>query len=105
MYPGVEAHANLIAGMLDGTIKRSPAYAEALRASIEGIGLAERVALCGELPTSQLSAAYACADVFVLPSFHEGYGMAYAEAMAHGLPVIGTRGGAIIDTVPSEAGF
>lgn len=28
VYPGVEAHANLIAGMLDGTIKRRPAYAE-----------------------------------------------------------------------------
>lgn len=105
----IEALAGLrdLSWQLDciGSLERSPAYAEALRASIEGVGLAERVALCGELPPSQLSAAYACADVFVLPSFHEGYGMAYAEALAHGLPVIGTSGGAIPQTVPASAGL
>jgi glycosyltransferase involved in cell wall biosynthesis len=42
--------------------------------------------------------------LFVLPSRFEGYGMAYAEAIAHGLPVIGTTAGAIPDTVPDSAG-
>jgi Glycosyl transferases group 1/Glycosyltransferase Family 4 len=44
-------------------------------------------------------------DIFVLPSFHEGYGMAYAEAMAHGLPIIVTTAGAKPDTVPRSAGL
>jgi glycosyltransferase involved in cell wall biosynthesis len=39
-----------------------------------------------------------------LPSRFEGYGMAYAEAIAHGLPVIGTTAGAVPQTVPASAG-
>ena len=48
---------------------------------------------------------YLASDVFVLASRFEGYGMALAEAIAHGLPVVSTRAGAIPDTVPAGTGL
>ena len=71
---------------------------------IEQHDFAGRIDLLGVVPPERLSALYSGADMFVLASHFEGYGMAYAEAMAHGLPVIGTTGGATVDTVPPSAG-
>jgi glycosyltransferase involved in cell wall biosynthesis len=88
-----------------GSLERDTAAVVALRAAIESHGLGDRVDLAGERPPAALADAWHDGDVFVLPSCHEGYGMAYAEAMAHGLPVIGTTAGAIPDTVPSTAGL
>ena len=76
-----------------------------LDADIAGHALENRVAVLGAVSPQHLATLYAEADVFALASHFEGYGMAYAEAVAHGLPVIGTTGGAIPDTVPSDAGL
>jgi glycosyltransferase involved in cell wall biosynthesis len=76
-----------------------------LDADIARQALGDRIAAPGAVSPQRLAALYAEADVFVLASRFEGYGMAYAEALAHGLPVIGTSAGAIPDTVPAEAGL
>jgi len=87
-----------------GSLARSPDTVHALRHAIAAHGMAQRVHLDGEVDADRLARHYAQADAFVLPSFHEGYGMALAEAMAHGLPVVSTTAGAIPDTVPAGAG-
>jgi glycosyltransferase involved in cell wall biosynthesis len=76
-----------------------------LDAEIALHALEDRVAVLGAVSPQHLAKLYAQADAFALASYFEGYGMAYAEAVAHGLPVIGTNGGAIPDTVPPEAGL
>jgi glycosyltransferase involved in cell wall biosynthesis len=87
-----------------GDCTRDAAAAERLRQAITGARLDDRVILAGAVAQEQLDAHYGAADVFVLPSRHEGYGMAFAEAIAHGLPVVGTTAGAIPETVPAGAG-
>ncbi|HXZ00535.1 MAG TPA: glycosyltransferase family 4 protein [Stellaceae bacterium] len=86
-----------------GSLTRDPEAVLALEQAIARHGLGERVLLAGEWPPERLGAAYAEADLFVLPSYHEGYGMALAEALAHGLPIIATTAGAIPETVPADA--
>jgi glycosyltransferase involved in cell wall biosynthesis len=88
-----------------GSLTRDAATASALRYEISRRGLKGRIALEGEWPPDRLGEAYTAADAAVLPSFHEGYGMALAEALAYGLPVISTTAGAIPDTVPASAGL
>ena len=68
-------------------------------------GLYDRINILGAVSVETLAGLYARSDVFVLASRFEGFGMAYAEALAHGLPVVGTTGGAIPDTVPEDAGL
>lgn len=88
-----------------GSLERDPATTRTVRRMIAAARLGRRITLAGEWHPALVASAYRAADIFVLPSFHEGYGMAYAEAMAHGLPIIATTAGAIPDTVPRSAGL
>jgi glycosyltransferase involved in cell wall biosynthesis len=88
-----------------GDATRDPATADRLARDIAHFDLSGRVTLAGAVSAERLEALYASADLFVLPSRFEGYGMGFAEAIAHGLPVIGTKAGAIPETVPTGAGL
>jgi len=81
-----------------------PETADALASQVLVAGLADRVTFVGELGEAALAAAYDRADVFVLATRHEGYGMAVAEAVARGLPVVSTPTGAIPELVDAASG-
>lgn len=86
-----------------GSLGRCPTTVAALRRQISTQGLRERVRLLGEVDPATLARCYDRADLFVLPSYHEGYGMALAEALAHALPLVSSEAGAIPETVPAGA--
>ena len=77
-----------------------------LRARIAELGLEGRVTLTGGLPHEEVLARMAKSDLFVLPSWGEGYGIVYIEAMAAGCIAVGTQGEGIEDTITDgENGF
>lgn len=82
----------------------APDWAQAIRERIADKGLSDRIALRGAVDAAALSAAYRGADLFCLPSRYEGYGMVFAEAMAHGLPVVAADIAAAREVVPNAAG-
>jgi glycosyltransferase involved in cell wall biosynthesis len=88
-----------------GDMGRDPATAARLKGDIARFGLGDKVRIEDAVTPDRLATLYARADLFVLPSRYEGFGMAFAEAIAHGLPVIGTTAGAIPDVVPPSAGI
>jgi glycosyltransferase involved in cell wall biosynthesis len=88
-----------------GDVSRHAEAYERLTMDIKHYHLEGRVKVLGVVTNEELESLYDKADIFVLASLFEGYGMAYAEAMVHGLPIIATSGGAIPDTVPKEAGL
>jgi glycosyltransferase involved in cell wall biosynthesis len=86
-----------------GDLTRDKGAAARLAGDVERFDLGDRVTIAGAVSEQTLDGHYARADMFVLASRFEGYGMAYAEAIAHGLPIVGTTGGAIPETAPLSA--
>jgi glycosyltransferase involved in cell wall biosynthesis len=81
--------------MCSGSDSRDPGTAGRLRSLAADLGVASRVAWRGESDDASLGAVYAAADLFVLATRGETYGMAVAEAISYGVPVISTRTGEI----------
>lgn len=80
-----------------------PSWAKHLHDKVAAYSLGNRITFVGSV--ADLSNEYTQADIFVLPSLFEGYGMAFAEALSFGLPVVAARTGAISDLVPETAGI
>jgi glycosyltransferase involved in cell wall biosynthesis len=82
---------------------RDLATLDALNAQIDAANLTDRITLAGTKADTELALIYDTADIFVMPSLFEGYGMVIAEAMARGLPIVCTTGGAAAETAPDTA--
>jgi len=89
-----------------GSLTVAPDYVTELRTAIASAGLDRRVELRGVLTGDALEDAYGQADLVVMPSRVESYGMAVAEALAHGIPVLASGVGGISEAIAgSEAGM
>ncbi len=84
---------------LVGALDTDPVLVARLRDRARAAGITPRVHFVGPLVGAALQAAYAAADVLVLASRTETYGMVVTEALAHGLPVIATGVGGVPETL------
>jgi glycosyltransferase involved in cell wall biosynthesis len=86
-----------------GPLDRAPDTVAELRELISRTGLKDRVTMAGPVTDAALDGLFDVADVFVSSSLFEGYGMGLAEALARGLPLVTSTGGAALETVPDAA--
>lgn len=84
---GVDDVRLVIAGEAD----LDTAYAARVRSLVSEAGLDDQVVFTGYLTDETLVPLYGASDVFVLPSFEEGFGMVVSEAMATGTPAVASR--------------
>jgi len=87
---------------LVGETDADSVYAASVRAAIADAPEGS-ITVSGPVDDATLAVAYATADFFVLPSRYEGYGVVYAEALAHGLPVVACSVGPVPEVVGEEA--
>jgi glycosyltransferase involved in cell wall biosynthesis len=77
-----------------GPLDRDPAYAQKVRRRARSLGITDRISFVGPRTGRDLDATYAAADLLVLASRGETYGMVVTEALARGIPVVvGSAGG------------
>ena len=86
-----------------GSRTLDPATSAQLARQVDELDLADRVQLAGEVDDPK--GYFAGADIFALASRYEGYGMVFAEALSHGLPIVACKAGAVPDVVPADAGI
>jgi glycosyltransferase involved in cell wall biosynthesis len=86
-----------------GSLDRAPAFAERVRLRAAGGGLGERMSFPGPATGADLDRSYAGADLLVLPSRGETYGMVITEALARGLPVVAADVGGVAEALGEGA--
>jgi glycosyltransferase involved in cell wall biosynthesis len=87
-----------------GSVAVDPAFADRVRQRAGAAGLGDRIVFTGARVGGDLDALYAAADLVVVPSRMETYGMVVTEALARGVPVIGTDVGGLAEALGRAPG-
>jgi D-inositol-3-phosphate glycosyltransferase len=96
-----EAQVVIVGGNITGDKE-----VEELRELANHLEISERVHFTGARPQHELSTIYSAADVTVIPSYHESFGLAAVESLACGTPVVATRTGGLMTIVHhGETGY
>lgn len=82
-----------------GSLDRDRAFVERIRRRARDAGMDDRVCFPGPRTGARLDRSYATADLMVLPSRAETYGMVLTEALARGLPVVAAEVGGVTEAV------
>jgi glycosyltransferase involved in cell wall biosynthesis len=90
--------------MCVGSLEREPAFVEGLRRRCVEAGLEDRVCFAGPRTGADLDRSYAAADLMVLASRAETYGMVVTEALARGVPVVAAGVGGLTEALGHGAG-
>jgi glycosyltransferase involved in cell wall biosynthesis len=88
---------------LIGSDRPNPKYAARLRSEIVAAGLADRISVPGALAGSALDRKWEAADLLVLPSRTETYGLVVVEALARGIPAVVSAGTGAIEALQEGA--
>lgn len=110
-----KGHADLVAALaltrelswscvLAGALTVEPNVVQGVRDRLVRAGLTGRVRLVGALSAADLERAYAAADLVVLPSHVETYGMVVTEALSRGVPVLATAVGGVPEALGDTEG-
>jgi glycosyltransferase involved in cell wall biosynthesis len=84
---------------------RSPVYLERIRETARSLGVLDKVIIPGEVSSDELGTYYQRCDIYLQPSYQEGFCLALMDAMTYEKPVIGTPVGAIPELIGSDRGI
>lgn len=84
--------ANLKGWMLEIAGPDEAGHLQDVLSRIEALNISDSVRYIGEKSSNEVSHVYRNADLFVLPTFSENFGVVIAEALSHGIPVVTTKG-------------
>ena len=84
---------------------RSEAYLQKILETIDELSISESITVTGEVTSEELENYYRLADVYLQPSYQEGFCLALLDALSYGIPVIGTPVGAIPEMIGDDRGI